>query len=557
MGNLLFLHAYSAVAQALAQNTGVVIRTGANGYSTNGKVINMPTVDEASIGPLIHEVSHIKATDFTVVVESAQQPLLKHITNLLEDIRIEQLMGNEFPGARMYLADMVEHLVSTGFFSAPQEGEENQLITQYMLYRLRADVLGQAGALEYSNAAEHLLEAKMPKGALIKLNALMYRVESAVNTRDCMNAARAIITMMEEEAKKEEEEKEKQEQQQSDPNQGQPENQAGNDGQGDDQQDGQNQPGDDSAGQGEPDDQSGNDSTGGTDGGQEKSFLRKVLDAGDDAKTPDIKDALAKASQQAVNEGRVDKVGLPFVTREFSGGGSATSQMLDEVNAATNALKVKTRGLLQAESTATARNVMQGTRIDPRKLHRAPTGGAIFKKVTPGKKHDTAVAVLVDKSPSMDADGRIGLAKKAALAAALAFAHPGVETAVLAFPHGAGNALLKGFSDRASAQVGKFEAIGTEGSTPMAEAIMGACMELANHRFTRKILLVATDGAPDNLPAALEAIALARRSGIEVLGMGIMLDVSRTFGLEFSTEISDIDTLPVAMVDVLRKAVFK
>lgn len=551
MSNL-FLRAYTAVVQAIAQNTGVNIVTGSSdGYSTDGKTILIPTIDKNSIGPLIHEVAHIKASDFSLKYGT---PLEKHITNLLEDIRIEQWIGIQYPGARVFLADMVEHLVGTGFFSAPDDGEPTHLMQQFMLYRLRADVLGQASALEYSNAAEHLLRQKVPAGALVRLEALMYGVESATCAGECLQLAQAIIKMMAEEAKKEEEEKEKQKQQQSDPNQGQKEPQEAQSGEGpgDGQQDDQNSQQDPTQGSGE-DQQPG---TGNGAGKEEQSFLRQVLDAGDKDALPDVKDALVQACETAVKEGRVDTVGMPYTTKVFAQPANpASSKMLDDVSAATNALKVKTQALLQAETTATTRHVMQGTRIDPRKLHRAPTGGAIFKKVTQGKKLDTAIMVLVDRSVSMSGP-RMELATKAALAASLAFNHQGVETSVMAFPYKDGNALLKSFDARAAAQVSKYESIGTGGSTPMAEAIMGACIALAQHRYQRKILLVTTDGDPDNLQATLEAISLARRSGMQVLGIGIQLDASRVFGKQFSTCVNNINDLPTAMVGVLRSAVF-
>lgn len=554
MSNI-FLRAYSAVAQAIAQNTGVTIKTGANGFYTDGETIHMPTVDANSIGPLIHEVGHIKKSDFSLTFLT---PLEKHLSNLFEDIRIEYSMGIDYPGARMYLADMVEHLVGSGFFSAPSDEDPNDLMQKYMLYRLRSDVLGQVGALEYSNAAESLLQAKMPPGLMVKLNALMYRVERATCESDCKQIAQAVITMMEEEAKKEEDEEDKQQpaDSNSDPNQGQ--QQVGADAKGDAQQQGDAPQAakDKSPGESADGGPASSSTPGADEGKKEQSFLRTVLGAGEDDGMADIKDVLKKACQQAVDEGRIDTVGMPFVTKTFDRpSAQVSSTMLNDVNAATNALKVKTQALLQAETTSSKRSVFQGTRIDPRKLHRAPTGGAIFSKVQKGKKHDTVIEVLVDRSTSM-AGEPMTLAMRAALAAALSFNHHGVETAVMAFPYKGGNALLKGFSDRAAAQVDKFEAIQADGGTPMAEAIMGACIELAKHRFKRKILLVATDGDPAKIPPTKEAISLARRAGMDVLGVGIKIDVAKVFGEKFSTQVNNIDELPTAIVNVLRGAVF-
>jgi cobalamin biosynthesis protein CobT len=45
----------------------------------------------------------------------------------------------------------------------------------------------------------------------------------------------------------------------------------------------------------------------------------------------------------------------------------------------------------------------------------------------------------------------------------------------------------------------------------------------------RKILIVLTDGAPDDPASALEALARCRASGIEDIGIGIYHDVKHLF----------------------------
>jgi hypothetical protein len=48
-------------------------------------------------GFIDHEAAHLRYTDFTV---SARPGLAKLLTNLLEDIRIEQALGVDYPGSR-------------------------------------------------------------------------------------------------------------------------------------------------------------------------------------------------------------------------------------------------------------------------------------------------------------------------------------------------------------------------------------------------------------------------------------------------------------------------
>jgi len=81
----------------------------------------------------------------------------------------------------------------------------------------------------------------------------------------------------------------------------------------------------------------------------------------------------------------------------------------------------------------------------------------------------------------------------------------------------------------------------------MAEAMGYAATELLLRPEDRRLLLVLTDGIPDSFPAVQELLARCRESDIEVVGIGIQIDVRDLFRV----------ALKVAEVADLRRALFR
>jgi len=63
----------------------------------------------------------------------------------------------------------------------------------------------------------------------------------------------------------------------------------------------------------------------------------------------------------------------------------------------------------------------------------------------------------------------------------------------------------------------------------MTGALWFAAADLIPRREARKVMLVLTDGAPDEWDSAAEVIGKARAAGIEPIGVGIQQDVSWLF----------------------------
>ena len=60
-----------------------------------------------------------------------------------------------------------------------------------------------------------------------------------------------------------------------------------------------------------------------------------------------------------------------------------------------------------------------------------------------------------------------------------------------------------------------------EGSTPLAQALWTVSSLLVRQREDRKILIVVTDGDPDDVTSATDIIERCRNSGVEVLGIAM------------------------------------
>lgn len=567
-----FLSALPILANALADTLGVKVVMNAGHPRTNGDTIFLPGLDgdkpesrKLGIGYVAHEGGHCRFSNFELI--KLMTTLEKHISNILEDIYIERSMAKVFPGAKIYLAEMVEALVATGFFSeVPDDATPAQLMQSFMLYRLRADVLEQEGVAGLADDAEAKAKAVIPAGMLTKLEALMFRVEECENSKDVLDLARAIITMMEEEAKKEEEQ-EQQEQEEADQQQGQQDQsqQQGEGEESDAEQDGEG--GQSSSGQdeGEDDGQQQEQQSGGN--GQESDdqaaseIIKSILSAGEEEGIKTTDQALEEALGSVEEPYAASNV-VPFRSKTYQRSNSSHIDIEAEknrVSGVSNALRTRTQSMLQAQTQAVKRSTMMGTKLNVKSLYRAKLDGQVFQKTKEGIKIDTAIDILVDRSGSMSGP-KIHLAMDAALAATMAFDRPGVKTAVHAFPFCEGedsNVMLKHWDAQPASVIPAYRTIGVDGSTPMAEAIMGACHELMCRPEARKVLLVVTDGDPDAMSSTKWVIDLARRSGAEILGIGIYTDAIRVFGQQWANNISDIEELPAAMIGMLESIMLK
>lgn len=207
-------------------------------------------------------------------------------------------------------------------------------------------------------------------------------------------------------------------------------------------------------------------------------------------------------------------------------------QLVDSVKSTTAKIRSQLYGLVQASQRTGNRNRRAGKRLDTRNLHRVVAGDTrVFRSPVEKQKPNTAVHVLVDMSSSMkkrvnsrgSSKSREQVAREASLALALALEPiPGVNPAVTYFcdkPQRPVFSVVK-HGENVLNQSGRF-LFGSCGTTPMAEAIWYAAFELSKTREDRKMMIVVTDGQPNEVAPTQAVIDLCHRSDIEMVGIGI------------------------------------
>jgi hypothetical protein len=203
---------------------------------------------------------------------------------------------------------------------------------------------------------------------------------------------------------------------------------------------------------------------------------------------------------------------------------------------------------------------LAGSRVDAQRLWRLPALGdaRVFRKPNPRAGVSASIEVLLDRSKSMDLV--IQLACRITLALAEGFKRvPGTKTAIDLFP-GTGSRPMNllpfgGQVNRARDQVSSIKATG---STPLAQAVRGIMPTLLQQKTERKILLIVSDGKPNDVKDAMAAINSCIAEGIEVLGIGLGPQGRELEGLvQHSVLVNSIDGLPSAFTSLFSGQILK
>ena len=201
-----------------------------------------------------------------------------------------------------------------------------------------------------------------------------------------------------------------------------------------------------------------------------------------------------------------------------------------------------------------------GLRVATHRLAASQAGESrLFIQRQPRIAPNAAVHLLVDISGSMGKPIGEGnrkyfhVANEAALALAMALEGiPGVVPAVSYFPgihQEVSIALLPKQSVRHRAACFDQK---PRGCTPMAQAMWFAANSLLAQKQKRKLMIVLTDGDPDDWAATHDIVDRCRRSGFELLGIGIQTrSVERFFPR--SIVINDVKDLKRELFEVTQQ----
>ena len=602
--------ALPSIAGFIADRTGIPIIRGDRAMTDN-KAIYLPRrrseIDLTerdlveSVAYLYHEAGHMLHSNFKL---AATNPLQRALTGTLEDIRIEHLVIGKFPAARRYLARLVGIVVEDGANGGngfpPLDGSETEsaILQRYMMYRLRHEVLRQEPIAALSAGAIKVANARLPQGMLTRLDALMFQVTDCTTEDEVFELADAIISMIKEEKEKEEERQRQQQQQQ----QQQSGNQAGqnqaqqqgqqpgdgeqDDGQGAGQQQGQSsgdeQEGDEDGGQGgQQQGQSANSSQSGGAGQSDSSeeedgdasgmsgrgaggsgsddgmaeALDQLLSMSDQDVQEDLGEMLQNALNAAANNEGYGGECIPMPNIHKARLGTVPVDMA-QLRASVNATRTRTLQWMSSVAEGDVSHSRSGMQIDSSRIWQGRLGGSIFVRQDEGIDINAAVEIVIDRSGSMQ--HLIGQAVQAAVATMLAFDVPGLKTQVSVFPWYSngdeGVAVVKRWDESPKQLAGRVASISTDGGTPMAEALLFAASDVIRREETLKIVLVVTDGEPNDRDATKYVIDRARADGITVVGLGIGIDVSPVFDTRYAATITNVGELSASMVKLVKAA---
>lgn len=167
--------------------------------------------------------------------------------------------------------------------------------------------------------------------------------------------------------------------------------------------------------------------------------------------------------------------------------------------------------------------------LDPRRLTRAYTAGMlgktqadVYKKFTVKHDHGHDVDIVIDASGSMMGTSQYLAAKAAWSAWHAVFGLPDTTVRVTEFGGGSEHDVMELIPVRRSASFKemcrRYEIIG---STPTHLGVLESIKNLLSRPGMNKLMLVVTDGAPDELDWTRQSLVSARKAGIEVVTLFI------------------------------------
>jgi cobaltochelatase CobT len=188
------------VATALGRRFGVQVQVGGAQAATDGHTIWLPDLPAASElrpvawGLLAHEASHVRHTDMAVFeAVQAQSPLRRTLLNILEDIRIERAIRQDYPGTETTLARVIDWMQATGQLQPPAtEDHPARILTATLLLRLRHQVLGQTALAAAAREAEQVLRQTFSASLVHRLWGLLTEVRRLGSTAEAAALAERL-----------------------------------------------------------------------------------------------------------------------------------------------------------------------------------------------------------------------------------------------------------------------------------------------------------------------------------------------------------------------------
>ena len=541
-------NALPIVAAAYGEKFGVKVLIQGQDAFTDGERIVIPTANpddphyqQIAWGYLAHEAAHIRHTNFDMVQKASSKPIRKALLNIIEDVRIENELAKDYPGTRRSISQVIEYMVDTQQMCVPEQLEPASNLQAWLLFRLRCHFLGQKALTPLYQAVDERVRQLFPAAAMSRLSAMLTAVPSLASTGEVLKLVDAIVAMLEEESRPPQDE--------SDADSG---NDIGQDASNDSNNSSDSQtPEADSSAMGDAAE------TGDSDNSDQADNLRQALEASAAQFEPDTFAQVAEVlSEQAEGHQGVTPLSLPQAEQAMLG-----DEAILTLSASESAqIRARLRGMVQSSQDNRNHAKRHGLRVATHRLAASQAGESrLFIQRQPRIAPNAAVHLLVDISGSMGKPIGEGnrkyfhVANEAALALAMALEGiPGVVPAVSYFPgihQEVSIALLPKQSVRHRAACFDQK---PRGCTPMAQAMWFAASSLLAQKQKRKLMIVLTDGDPDDWAATHDIVDRCRRSGFELLGIGIQTRSVEKFFPQ-SIVINDVKDLKRELFEVTQQ----
>ena len=541
-------NALPIVAAAYGEKFGVKVLIQGQDAFTDGERIVIPTANpddphyqQIAWGYLAHEAAHIRHTNFDMVQKASSKPIRKALLNIIEDVRIENELAKDYPGTRRSISQVIEYMVDTQQMCVPEQLEPASNLQAWLLFRLRCHFLGQKALTPLYQAVDERVRQLFPAAAMSRLSAMLTAVPSLASTGEVLKLVDAIVAMLEEESRPPQDE--------SDADSG---NDIGQDASNDSNNSSDSQtPETGLSATGDAAE------TGDSDNSEQADNLRQALEAIAAQFEPDTFAQVAEVlSEQAEGHQGVTPLSLPQAEQAMLG-----DEAILTLSASESAqIRARLRGMVQSSQDNRNHAKRHGLRVATHRLAASQAGESrLFIQRQPRIAPNAAVHLLVDISGSMGKPIGEGnrkyfhVANEAALALAMALEGiPGVVPAVSYFPgihQEVSIALLPKQSVRHRAACFDQK---PRGCTPMAQAMWFAANSLLAQKQKRKLMIVLTDGDPDDWAATHDIVDRCRRSSFELLGIGIQTRSVEKFFPQ-SIVINDVKDLKRELFEVTQQ----
>ncbi|EJL6624674.1 VWA domain-containing protein [Vibrio cholerae] len=541
-------NALPIVAAAYGEKFGVKVLIQGQDAFTDGERIVIPTANpddphyqQIAWGYLAHEAAHIRHTNFEMVQKASSKPIRKALLNIIEDVRIENELAKDYPGTRRSISQVIEYMVDTQQMCVPEQLEPASNLQAWLLFRLRCHFLGQKALTPLYQAVDERVRQLFPAAAMSRLSAMLTAVPSLGSTGEVLKLVDAIVAMLEDESR---------------PPQDELDADNGND-IGQDASNDSNNGSDSQTPEADSSAMVDAAETGDSDNSDQADNLRQALEASAAQFEPDTFAQVAEVlSEQAEGHQGVTPLSLPQAEQAMLG-----DEAILTLSASESAqIRARLRGMVQSSQDNRNHAKRQGLRVATHRLAASQAGESrLFIQRQPRIAPNAAVHLLVDISGSMGKPIGEGnrkyfhVANEAALALAMALEGiPGVVPAVSYFPgihQDVSIALLPKQSVRHRAACFDQK---PRGCTPMAQAMWFAANSLLAQKQKRKLMIVLTDGDPDDWAATHDIVDRCRRSGFELLGIGIQTRSVEKFFPQ-SIVINDVKDLKRELFEVTQQ----